>query len=226
MPYKIAVLISGSGSNLQAIIDRIEQNALDASITRVISNKPGVLGLERAERHGLSTTVIEHKEYPSRENFDAALVRVIQDSGADGIILAGFMRIITPVLINAFAGNILNIHPSIQPAFPGVHAQKQAAEYAVKLSGCSIHFVDEKMDHGPIIIQAAVPALAGDDEKSLGSRILALEHRIFPQAVQWLAQGRLEITGRTVNVLDAPPPATVDADTYPSLVSPGLDNGF
>ncbi|WP_291323424.1 phosphoribosylglycinamide formyltransferase [Desulfonatronospira sp.] len=226
MPYKIAVLISGSGSNLQAIIDRIEQNVLDARITRVISNKPGVAGLERAERHGLSTTVIEHKDYPSREDFDAALVRTIKDSGAEGVILAGFMRIITPVLINAFPGNILNIHPSIQPAFPGVHAQKQAAEYAVKLSGCSIHFVDEKMDHGPIIIQAAVPALAGDDEKSLGSRILALEHRIFPQAVQWLAQNRLEINGRTVNVLNAPSPAAVEADTYPSLVSPGLEDGF
>jgi len=226
MAYRIAVLISGSGSNLQAIIDRIEQGVLDARITLVVSNKPGVKGLERAERHSLPTEVIEHRQYPSREDFDAALVRVIKESGADGVILAGFMRIVTPVLINAFSGNILNIHPSIQPSFPGVNAQKQAADYAVRISGCSIHFVDEKMDHGPIIIQAAVPALAEDDEKSLGSRILILEHRIFPQAVHWLAQGRLEVRGRTVVVRDAPPPAVVHIDSFPALVSPGLEQGF
>ena len=226
MAYKIAVLISGSGSNLQSIVDRIEQGVLDAEITLVISNKPGVKGLDRAQRHNLPTRVIEHRDYPSRNEFDQALVRAIQASGAQGVILAGFMRVVTPVLINAFSGNVLNIHPSIQPAFPGVNAQKQAAEYAVKLSGCSIHFVDEKMDHGPIIIQAAVPALAGDDEKSLGGRILSLEHRIFPQAIQWLAQGRLEVSDRTVHVRDAPDPAVVETDVYPGLVSPGLDPNF
>jgi len=226
MAYSIAVLISGSGSNLQAIIDRIEQGALHAEISLVISNKPGVGGLERASKHGLPTLVIDHRKYSAREDFDAALVRAIMDRGARGVILAGFMRIVTPVLINAFSGNILNIHPSIQPAFPGVNAQKQAFDYAVRISGCSIHFVDDKMDHGPIIIQAAVPAMADDDEETLGSRILALEHRIYPQAIQWLAQGRLEIHGRKVMVKDPPDPAAVEAQGYPALVSPGLEAGF
>ncbi len=226
MPINIAVLISGSGSNLQSIIDRIEQGVLDARVTLVLSNKPGAYGLERAAKHGLQTKVIQHAAFGSREIFDRAVVGEIRDSGADAVVLAGFMRILTPFFINSFPGRVLNIHPAVLPAFPGVEGQQQAAEYGVKVSGCTVHFVDEKMDHGPIIIQAVVPGFSDDDAKSLGSRILALEHRIFPQAIQWLAKDRLSVSGRKVTIADAPEPILVGTGRQSALISPGLEAGF
>ncbi len=226
MPLKTAVLISGSGSNLQSIIDRIEQGVLNAQITLVLSNKSNAFGLERASRHGLKNKIIEHASFRSREDFDQAMIKEIRDSGAEAVILAGFMRILTPLFINSFPGRILNIHPALLPSFPGVHGQKQAADYAVKISGCSVHFVDEKMDHGPIIIQAAVPAFAQDDPKSLGSRILALEHRIYPQAIQWLAQDRLRIAGRRVEIQNSPGPLLVGKDKDSAIICPGLEKNF
>lgn len=196
---------------------------MDVNITLVLSNKKYAYGLERAVKHGFKSTVIEHTDYSCREDFDRAMVDEIQASGAQAVILAGFMRILTPYFINSFPGKILNIHPALLPSFPGVDGQKQAADYGVKLSGCTVHFVDEKMDHGPIIIQAAVPCFSDDDAGSAGSRILALEHRIFPQAIQWLAQDRLEIIGRKVEIKDAPEPMVMGFGKDSFLVSPGLD---
>ncbi|MCA1743969.1 MAG: phosphoribosylglycinamide formyltransferase [Desulfonatronovibrio sp.] len=223
MALNIAVLISGSGSNLQSIIDAMEQGILDVNITLVLSNKKDAYGLQRADRHGLKNTVIMHTDFSSREDFDRAVVDEIRASKAQAVVLAGFMRILTPYFINSFSGRILNIHPALLPSFPGVDGQKQAAEYGVKISGCTVHFVDEKMDHGPIIIQAAVPCFSDDDAGSAGSRILALEHRIFPQAIQWLAQDRLKITGRKVEIKDAPEPMIMGVGKNSFLISPGLD---
>lgn len=226
MSLNIAVLVSGSGSNLQSIIDRIEQGVLDARITLVLSNKKGAYGLERAANHGLKTRLLEHTAFGSREDFDRAVVHEVKNSGAEAVVLAGFMRILTPYFIQGFPDRILNIHPAVLPSFPGVDGQRQAAEYGVKISGCSVHFVDEKMDHGPIIIQAAVPGFADDDAKTLGSRILALEHRIFPQAIQWLAQDRLKIVGRKVEVSGCPEPLLAGEARNCALISPGLEQGF
>ena len=189
MTMRLAVLVSGSGSNLQAIIDKAESGALDADIRLVLSNRADAYGLERARRHKVPCLALEHGGYASREAFDQAMVDAIRASGADTVALAGFMRLLTPVFLAAFPGRVLNIHPALLPSFKGAHGQRDAAEYGVRLSGCTVHFVDEHMDHGPIIIQAAVPALADDDGETLGSRILALEHRVYPQALQWLAQG-------------------------------------
>jgi phosphoribosylglycinamide formyltransferase-1 len=222
----IAVLISGSGSNLQSIIDRIEQNVLHAEIKVVISNKAEAYGLTRAKKHNLPTEVIEHQNFSSREEFDQAMVEVIKAAGAEAVILAGFMRILTPVFIQAFPNKILNIHPAILPSFPGVHGQAQAADYGVRFSGCTVHFVDEKMDHGPIIIQAVVPAYTNDDGQSLGQRILKWEHRIYPQAIEWLAQGRLKIVGRKVEVENSPAVFVQVDENEPALVNPGLERGF
>jgi phosphoribosylglycinamide formyltransferase-1 len=146
---------------------------------------------------------VDHRGFSSRQAFDAELVRRLVDAGVDTVALAGFMRILTPVFLEAFAGRVLNIHPAILPAFPGVHAQGQQADYGVRLAGCTVHFVDEHMDHGPIIIQAAVPATPQDTPQRLGERILALEHRIYPQALAWLASGRITVRGRQVEVAGA-----------------------
>ncbi|SDN69109.1 phosphoribosylglycinamide formyltransferase-1 [Desulfonauticus submarinus] len=221
----IAVLISGSGSNLQSIIDKIESGALQAEIKVVISNNPKAYGLERAKKHGLKRTVIEHTKFSSREDFEKRLVSEIEDAGAKVVILAGFMRILSPYFVRSFAQRILNIHPAILPSFPGLHGQKQAAQYGVKVSGCTVHFVDEKMDHGPIIIQAVVPALPEDDGNTLGERILKWEHRIYPQAISWLAEKRIEICGRKVKVKNAQP-CFLGPFNEPGLVSPGLEDKF
>ncbi|MGM0609930.1 MAG: phosphoribosylglycinamide formyltransferase [Thermodesulfobacteriota bacterium] len=226
MSLAIAVLISGSGSNLQSIIDSIEIGRLDARIELVISNKPDAFGLERAKKHGIPYRVVPHAHYPVRTDYDTELIKFIRESGAHAVVLAGFMRILTPGFIRAFENRILNIHPALLPAFPGVSGQKQAAEYGSRISGCTVHVVDEKMDNGPVIIQAAVPCPAGDDLADIKNRILAFEHRIYPQAVQWLAQDRLKITGRKAAVVDAPEPAVYSSGNIAALVCPGFDPGF
>ncbi len=224
MPLPIAVCVSGSGSNLQSIIDRIEDGTLDAEIRVVLSNRQGAYGLERAAKHGIPARVVEHTQFPSREEFDLEMVRIFKEAGAEAVILAGFMRILTPAFLNAFPDKILNIHPALLPSFPGVHGQGDAADYGVKLSGCTVHFVDEKMDHGPIIIQAAVPARPGEGGDELGARILKLEHRIFPQAIHWLAAGRLKIEGRHVRLMGSEEPkADIDGQW---LANPPLEQGF
>lgn len=224
MPLSLAVLVSGGGSNLQSIIDRIESGALDAEIKLVLANKPDAYGLTRAEQHGIPQLALDHRNYPTREAFDRRMVEAIQDAGADTVAMAGFMRIVTPLFLQAFQGRVVNIHPALLPSFPGVHGQADANAYGVKLSGCTVHFADEHMDHGPVIIQAAVPAHAGEDAATLGKRILALEHRIYPQALQWLSEGRLQIQDRHVHLQPAQRPlAVMQGDC---LVNPPLEEGF
>lgn len=226
MTLPIAVLVSGSGSNLQALIDRIEAGVLPARITTVLSNKADAPGLNRAAKHGIATMVLAPAAFPDRAAYDAALLGAVRDSGAEAVVLAGFLRILGPAFVTAYAGRILNIHPALLPSFPGLHGQGDAAAYGVTLSGATVHFVDEKMDHGPIVIQAAVPALPDDDAASLGARILRLEHRILPQAVAWLASGRLRIEGRKTRLAPAAIPPADTADTAPCLVNPPLELGF
>ncbi|EPR32821.1 phosphoribosylglycinamide formyltransferase [Alkalidesulfovibrio alkalitolerans DSM 16529] len=225
MTLDLAVLVSGSGSNLQAVIDRIESGALDARLRLVLSNKPQAYGLERARKHGVPALCLEHGSFPDREAFDAEMVRLIREHGADTVAMAGFMRMVTPRFLSAFPGRVVNIHPALLPSFPGVHGQRDAADYGVRFSGCTVHFVDEKMDNGPIIIQAVVPAYPGDDGKSLGARILELEHRIYPQALQWLAQGRLTVSGRKVLLANEGQAPTVALPSG-AMVNPPLEPGF
>lgn len=223
MPIKLAVLVSGGGSNLQSIIDRIADGALDAEISMVFSNKAGAFGLERARRAGIPTACLSHKDFASREDFDAAMVAAIKAFDVDVVVLAGFMRLLTPVFLGAFE-TIINIHPALLPSFAGCHGQADAADYGVKLSGCTVHFVDEIMDNGPVVIQAAVPVVPGETGDTLGPRILAYEHRIYPQALQWLAEGRISVDGRHVHIAPADKPlATLDT---PGFVNPPLEEGF
>src|SRR3990172_7345858 len=180
----IGVLVSGSGTNLQSIIDAIEAGRCDASIKIVVSNKADAFALERAKKHGIATAVIRVKDFPAREAFDAEVLRILRENGVELIVLAGFMRIISRVLLDAYHMRIMNIHPSLLPSFPGLEVHKAALEYGVKFSGCTVHFVDGGLDSGPIIIQAAVPVKDEDTVESLSKRILAEEHRIYPEAIQ------------------------------------------
>ncbi|WP_029896389.1 phosphoribosylglycinamide formyltransferase [Desulfohalovibrio reitneri] len=223
----LGVLVSGGGSNLQSILDKSASGALDADVRLVLSNKPNAYGLERARLAGVPTACLEHASCPSREEYDREMVRLLEEHAVDTVAMAGFMRMVTPVFLDAFHSRVLNIHPSLLPSFPGVRGQGDAAAYGVRLSGCTVHFVDEHMDNGPIIIQAAVPAMADDDTKTLGSRILEMEHRVYPQALQWLAEERLTIQGRQVVVQEARPAASPAGTTVTgALVNPGLENGF
>ena len=197
---KLGVLISGTGSNLQAIIDAILRGDLKAEIRLVISNRPDAQGLERARRHGIETMVLEHRTFPSREDFDRAILAALRDHSVELVALAGFMRLLSSVMLDAFAGRIMNIHNSLLPSFPGIHGPKDAIEYGVKIAGCTVFFVTPGVDVGPVIVQAAVPVLPGDDEQRLAARILQQEHRIFPHAIALFQQGRLEIQGRRVIV--------------------------
>jgi len=201
-PLSLGVLISGSGTNLQAIIDTIEQGKLHAAIQVVISNRADAHGIIRARSHNIPAVIIPHTEFASREAFEAQIITTLQSRTVDLVVLAGFMRLLSSSFIRAFPQRVMNIHPSLLPAFPGVHAQRQALERGVRISGATVHFVDEEVDHGPIIIQAAVPVYPDDTEESLSARILAQEHRIYPTAIQLFAEGRLEIRGRTVIVRD------------------------
>jgi len=215
---KLGVLISGTGSNLQAIIDAILRGDLKAEIRLVISNRPDAQGLERARRHGIETMVLEHRTFPSREDFDRAILAALRDHSVELVALAGFMRLLSSVMLDAFAGRIMNIHNSLLPSFPGIHGPKDAIEYGVKIAGCTVFFVTPGVDVGPVIVQAAVPVLAGDDEQSLAARILQQEHRIFPHAISLFQQGRLEIEGRRVIIKG-------DSSTQNSspLVNPPVD---
>jgi phosphoribosylglycinamide formyltransferase-1 len=198
---KLAVLVSGRGSNLQAIIDNIERGILSAELAVVISDQTDAYALERARKHNIPAVPVGTKGHKGkRDEYDALLVRELQRRNVELVCLAGFMRIITPTLIKAFPNRILNIHPSLLPAFPGLHVQKKAIEHGAKFSGCTVHFVDEGMDTGPIIIQAVVPILDDDTEDSLSERILKQEHKIYSRAIQLYAEGRLTVRGRRVFV--------------------------
>ena len=197
----VAVLVSGSGTNLQAILDAEKAGALGAAhVVVVVSNVAGVRALERANAAGKRTEVLSHKPYPSRQAFDEALVALLRKHDVELVALAGFMRLLTPAFLGAFPGRVVNIHPALLPAFPGVHAQKQALDYGARVTGCTVHFVDEGTDTGPIILQAAVPVLDGDDEAALTARILAEEHRLYPAALRALADGRVHVSGRRVTI--------------------------
>jgi phosphoribosylglycinamide formyltransferase 1 len=197
---KLGVLISGGGTNLQAIIDAIRRGDLKAEIRLVISNRADAQGLERARRHGIETAAIDHRKFASREDFDRAVLAALREHSVELVALAGFMRLLSSVMLDAFPGRIMNIHNSLLPSFPGIHGPKDAIEYGVKLAGCTVFFVTPGVDVGPVIIQAAVPVLPGDDEDRLAARILQQEHRIFPHAIALFQQGRLEIQGRRVIV--------------------------
>ncbi|MCW8859230.1 MAG: phosphoribosylglycinamide formyltransferase [Deltaproteobacteria bacterium] len=197
---RLAVLASGSGTNLQSIIDQSQSGALDAEIVLVISNNPGSGALERAEQAGIKTLCINHRDFSAREDFDQAVVAALKSAEVELIALAGFMRIISSVFLQAFPQRIINIHPALLPAFPGLNVQKKALDYGARFSGCTVHFVDDGVDTGPIIIQAVVPIHADDTEAALAARILEQEHEIYPQAIQWIAEGRVEVEGRYVRI--------------------------
>ena len=199
---KIAVLASGSGSNLQAIIDEIAAGLLPAELCLVISDKPDAYALQRAQKANVPTKILLPQDFASRSDYDAHLVQILQAAKVEVVALAGYMRLVTPTLLNAFPQRVLNIHPALLPNFPGLHAQRQAFEYGVKVAGCTVHFVDEGMDSGPIILQAPVPVLDNDDADSLAARILEQEHIIYPLALRLLAEGKLLIVGRRVQIDD------------------------
>ena len=189
----LGVLVSGSGTNLQAILDAASSGKLRAKIGVVISNVAAAKALDRARAAGARTCVVDHKAHPSREAFDAALVETLRSHGVDCVVLAGFMRIVTPVLLDAFPHRVVNIHPSLLPAFPGVNAQRQALAYGVRVSGCTVHLVDTGTDTGPILAQATVPVLDSDTEEALRDRILEKEHELLPEVLQWIAEDRVEV---------------------------------
>ncbi len=194
---RLGVLLSGRGSNFEAIADSIRQGRLPARIEVVVSNLASAAGLAKARRRGVKTLVIPSRGVP-REDYDRSLVYELKRHRVDLVCLAGFMRILSPVFVRSFPNRILNIHPSLLPAFPGLHPQRQALEYGVRFSGCTVHLVDEGVDSGPILLQAAVPVLESDDEESLAARILAEEHRLYPQAIGMLIRGEVRLDGRRV----------------------------
>lgn len=197
---KLAVLASGSGSNLQAMIDAIAAGALPAKIQLVLSDKADAFALERAKQAGIPTVVISPQAFATREEYDRQVVAAIRQYEVDVVALAGYMRIVTPGFLQAFPQRVVNIHPALLPAFPGLHGQRQAWEYGVKVSGCTVHFVDEGTDTGPIIAQATVPVLDTDDADTLAARILEQEHRLYPHVLKLLAEGRVSIEGRRVKI--------------------------
>jgi len=199
-PLRLAVLASGRGSNLQAIIDAITEGRLHAVLALVISNKAEAPALERARKHGAPAVFLDPKATPGRDAYDAVILEHLRQHDVGLVALAGYMKIITRVLIDAYAGRIMNIHPSLLPSFPGLQAQQQALDWGAKMSGCTVHFVEEGVDTGPIIQQAAVPVLEGDTAESLEARILAQEHRIYPEAIQLFAEGCLTVEGRRVHI--------------------------
>lgn len=204
---RVVILISGRGSNMQALV----QTSLPATVSAVISNDPHAAGLAFASERGLHAAVVDHRDYTERDAFDRALAAQIDLHAPDLVVLAGFMRILGNWFVLRYAGRIINIHPSLLPAFTGINTHRRALAEGVKLHGCTVHFVTAELDHGPIIAQAAVPVLPADDEASLAARVLAQEHRILPQAVRWFLEGRLTTDGNRVQVAGAVavPPAMI-----------------
>ncbi len=208
---KLAVLISGGGSNLQALIDACSSGALAANIAVVLSNKPSAGGLERAESAGIPTCIIDHRDFDSREAFDAAMIEVLAPFAPDLVILAGFMRILTPDFIAAFRGRLLNIHPSLLPRYPGLRTHQRALEAGDREAGATVHFVTEELDGGPPIVFARVPIEAGDTAATLADRVQRREHALYPMAVRWFVEGRLALRDACA-VLDGEPLAASGAD--------------
>ena len=213
---KIVILISGRGSNMEALIAARDAGQLPVNIAAVISNRPDAKGLETAARAGIVTHYVDHKAFAGREAFDAALAECIDGFAPDLVVLAGFMRILTEGFVRHYDGRLMNIHPSLLPAFPGLHTHQKALDEGVRIHGCTVHFVTPALDHGPVIIQAAVPVFDGDSEDTLAARVLQQEHRVYPQAVRWFAEGRLRIENGCVRLADAPTDAA-------ALISPALN---
>ena len=199
--FKLAVLCSGRGSDLQSIIDAIKVGDLAAEISIVLTDKPNVQALARAESAGIKNICVDRKNFSSRADFEAEILKHL--GGVDLVVLAGFMRILSPEFVRKFEGRLMNIHPSLLPAFPGAHAHRDVLAYGVKISGCTVHFVDEGTDSGPIILQAAVAVFEGDTEETLAARVLEQEHIIYPRAIKLFVEGRLKIEGRHVRILEA-----------------------
>lgn len=197
----IGILISGRGSNLQAIIDAAEKGEIPARVAVVISNNSAAPGLERAKKHNIPAVVIDHREFQDKNTYELEIVKVLQQHRVELVCLAGYMRIVGPVLLEHYRGKMLNIHPALLPAFPGLHGQRQALDHGVKISGVTVHFVDEGCDTGPIILQSAVPVLEDDTEESLSARILEEEHKLYPRAIKLLAEGKLKIEGKKVKII-------------------------
>ncbi|WP_372758804.1 phosphoribosylglycinamide formyltransferase [Litorivivens sp.] len=208
MPCKLVILISGSGSNLQAFIDAAEQGELPADIAAVISNRPAAGGLERAAQAGIATAVVDHTGFANRDDFDAALRDTIDSFAPDLVVLAGFMRILGADFVRHFRGRMLNIHPSLLPKYPGLHTHQRAIDAGDTEAGATVHFVTEELDGGPPILQAQVPVKAGDTAELLAARVLEQEHRIYPLAARWFAEGRLTLNGNQAELDDNALPPT------------------
>lgn len=215
-PQSIVVLISGRGSNLRSILAA----QLPATVTAVISNKADAAGLDYARSQGIATEVVDHRAYPSRDAFDDALSQTIDRYQPDLVVLAGFMRVLTAGFVERYEGRLLNIHPSLLPAYPGLHTHQRAIEEGVRLHGCTVHFVTSALDHGPIVIQAAVPVRQDDTESKLAARVLEQEHRIYPAAIRWFVEGRVKIDGGRVLISNSP-----DGESALCAPDPAADSG-
>ncbi|MDD2421203.1 MAG: phosphoribosylglycinamide formyltransferase [Heliobacteriaceae bacterium] len=202
MTLHIGALASGRGSNLQAIMDAIDAGKLQAKVVMVVSDRQDAPAMERAASRGIPAVHLPPKEYPDRQSYDRAVADLLQQAGVDSVVLAGYMRLVSVALLARFPGRVLNIHPALLPAFPGLDGQDQAVKYGVRYSGCTVHFVDDGLDTGPIILQAVVPVHQDDTTETLAGRILKEEHKLFPAALQLLAENRLEIKGRRVLIKD------------------------
>ena len=209
----IVIVISGRGSNMAAIVDAVVAENFPLRVAAVLSNRPAAPGLEKAVSRGVETRVIDHRQFADREAFDAAMARAIDAFNPDFVVLAGFMRILTDAFVQRYAGRMVSIHPALLPAFPGLHTHRRALEKGVRVHGCTVHFVTPALDQGPIIAQAAVPVLDGDDETSLAARVLRQEHRLYPQVVRWIAEESVRLVDGRV-VCDLP------QDAATALVSP------
>ena len=208
---KLVILISGRGSNMEAIVRACSREEWPAQVAAVIASRPDAAGLAFAASRGIATAVVDHRQFPDRESFDAALARQIDAFTPDLVALAGFMRVLTPGFVDRYAGRMLNVHPSLLPSFSGLKTHQQALDAGVRLHGASVHFVTSQLDHGPIVVQSAVPVLNGDDAAALAERVLATEHIIYPRAVRWFVEGRLALDGPRVT-LTPPEPQWLFAD--------------
>ncbi|MBP0633855.1 phosphoribosylglycinamide formyltransferase [Cupriavidus sp. AcVe19-6a] len=203
---KIVILISGRGSNMEAIVRACAGDGWPARVAAVLSNRPDAAGLQFAQQQGIATGVVDHRQFPDRASFDAAMAEAIDAHAPDLVVLAGFMRILTPAFVDRYAGRLLNIHPSLLPCFPGLNTHKQALDAGVKLHGATVHFVTPELDHGPIVIQAALDVLSTDTPESLAERLLGCEHQIYSRAVRWFVEDRLQLQDGVVNVINPAEP--------------------
>ncbi|MGF6263489.1 phosphoribosylglycinamide formyltransferase-1 [Paraburkholderia youngii] len=202
---KLVILISGRGSNMEAIVRACASEGWPARVAAVIANRPDAAGLAFAASHGIATAVVDHRQFPDRDSFDAALAEQIDAIAPDLVVLAGFMRVLTERFVDHYAGRMLNVHPSLLPSFPGLKTHQQALDAGVRFHGASVHFVTSKLDHGPIVVQSAVPVEAGDTAQTLAARVLATEHIIYPRAVRWFVEGRLALDGSRVTLTPSEP---------------------